>query len=90
MVSGEALTERRPGGPEGPAIIVIAGNEARKGNLGLVYQAAQQRAPKDPTLLDRTARLLRLSGDPKVAADVLALKQGPPAVAPSPPVSTQP
>jgi protein O-mannosyl-transferase len=81
---GVKVAVGRPGGPEGPAIIVIAGNEARKGNLALVYEAARRRAPKDPGLLDRTARLLRLSGDPEVAAAVLALKKGPPAAAPAP------
>jgi hypothetical protein len=74
----------RPGGPEGPAIIVVAGNEARKGNLRLVYEAARKRAPTDPTFLRRTAKLLRLSGDAQTAAAVLALERGPPQPPPPP------
>ena len=75
---GARVAANRPGGPEGPAIIVIAGHEARKGRLALVHEAARRRAPTDPTFLQRTAKLLRLSGDTEVAAAVLALRSAPP------------
>jgi len=78
---GAQLSANRPGGPEGPSIIVIAGHEARKGRLALVHEAARRRAPKDPTFLQRTAKLLRISGDPETAAQVLALLEGPPPAA---------
>lgn len=95
---GAKLAANRPGGPEGPAIIVIAGHEARRGRLALVYEAARRRAPTDPTFLRRTAKLLKLSGDTRTAAAVLALQQGPPPAptptpgpaAPTPPAPTPP
>lgn len=80
---GARLAAGRPGGPEGPAIIVIAGHEARRGRLALVAEAARRRAPQDPTFLQRTAKLLRLSGDTETAAQVLALGGAAPPVAPA-------
>ena len=81
---GAKLAANRPGGPEGPAIIVIAGHEARRGRLALVHEAARRRAAQDPTFLQRTAKLLRLSGDTGTAAAVLALQAGPPPSANTP------
>ena len=63
----------RPGGPEGPAIVVLAAIEARRGRLDVVAEAAKRRAPTDPTFLQRTARLLTLAGDEETAGRISAL-----------------
>ena len=52
---GAKLAANRPGGPEGPSIIVIAGHEARKGRQPGA-RGGPAAYPSDPTFLDRTAR----------------------------------
>ena len=58
--------------PTGPSLVVLVADVARKGDLQKVARIAAQR-PGDPTLLSRTAKMLRLSGDQQTAAKIDAL-----------------
>jgi hypothetical protein len=67
--------------PTGPSLVVLIADIARKGDLQKVARIAAQ-YPKDPSLLTRTSKMLRLSGDTETAAKVeqlaATLRQGPP------------
>ncbi len=70
--------------PDGPALVVLLADVARRGDDQTLIRAAQSR-PSDPTLLLRVSKMLRLSGEPEAAARVAAMAgQRPPPTTPPP------
>lgn len=60
--------------PTGPSLVVLLADVARKGDLQTLARAAQAHG-RDPSLLPRTAKMLKLAGDPETAAKVLQVDQ---------------
>ena len=62
-----ALTQ--PGGPQGIGLVVLAAAQARRGNLSAVQAGAYLN--QDPDFARRVAQLLKLGGEPQLAAKLL-------------------
>ena len=67
-----ALARPRP--IDGPSLTVILADRARQGDLTTVARAAGEYAQKDPDLLRKVAKLLRLGGETQAAQKVLSIK----------------
>ncbi|RME23569.1 MAG: hypothetical protein D6798_13275 [Deltaproteobacteria bacterium] len=68
----------RPGGPDGPSLVVVAAGRARAGDLRAVATIAGQQ-PDPVAFVHHVARLLRLGGEADAAGAVLGLlRQAPP------------
>ncbi len=59
----------QPGGPQGVGIVVLAAAQARRGNLQAVRAGAYLN--KDPDFTKRVAQLLKIGGEPQLAAKLL-------------------
>jgi len=68
---------QRPRPIDGPALTVVLADRARLGDLQTVARVAGEHS-KDPDLLRKVAKLLRLGGEPEAAQKVLSLKPTPP------------
>jgi hypothetical protein len=68
------IAQRRPGGPSGPGLVVIAAAWARVGRMDAVAQLAPRHF-EPARFAAHVAKLLRLSGEAQAAARVLALTQ---------------
>jgi len=72
----------RPKPLDGPALTVVVADRARVGDMQTVARLASELSTKDPDLLRRTAKLLKLSGEADAAARVVQLMQGRPSAGP--------
>lgn len=65
----------RPKPLDGPALTVVVADRARVGDMQTVARVASDAYAKDPDLLRRTAKLLRLAGEADAAERVQAVLQ---------------
>ncbi|MFT5683104.1 MAG: hypothetical protein ACI8RZ_004031 [Myxococcota bacterium] len=59
----------QPGGPQGMGIVVLAAAQARRGNLAAIRAGSYLN--KDPEFAKRVAQLLKLGGEPQLAAKIM-------------------
>ena len=67
-----ALARPRP--IDGPSLTVVLADRARQGDLQTVARVAGEYLQKDPELLRKVAKLLRLGGETEAAQRVLSIK----------------
>jgi len=65
----------RPKPLDGPALTVVVADRARVGDMQTVARVATELSTKDPDLLRRTAKLLKLAGEDEAFVRVMQLMQ---------------
>lgn len=74
----------RPKPIEGPALTVVVADRARVGDMQTVARVANEVSTKDPDLLRRAAKLLKLSGETEASGRIVQMMQGAAPARPTP------